>query len=113
MRKFLFLILLALLAGGQAMADSHESGFLDDYSKLQPVPGSERVSRYLAPGANEKLAKVAAILIPQPTVIIAKDSKFRGAKPDDLKAVADVFHAVLAQELGKDFVIARTRRRAC
>lgn len=107
MRTNFLLLLTVLLSIGQVFADSHESGFLDDYSKLQPVPGSERVSRYLAPGANEKLAKITAILIPQPTVIIAKDSKFRGAKPDDLKAVADVFHAVLAQELGKDFVIAQ------
>lgn len=104
-RMILLAVLLAL--SSHSLADSDESGFLDDYSRLEPIPGSERVSRYLAPGATEKLAKVTAVMIPQPTVIIAKDSKYRGAKPDDLKAVADVFQAVMAEELGKDFVIAQ------
>lgn len=107
MRTSLFLFLALLLSGGQAIADSHESGFLGDYSRLEKVAGSPNVSRYLAPGASEKLAKVTTILVPQPTVIIAKDSKYRGAKPDDLKALADAFQAIMIEELGKDFVIAQ------
>lgn len=106
-RMILLAVLLAL--SSHSLADSDESGFLDDYSRLEPVPGSERVSRYLAPGATEKLAKVTAVMIPQPTVIIAKDSKFQGAKPDDLKALADSFQALMAEQMGKDFMIAQNQ----
>ncbi len=63
-------------------AEDSDSGFLDDYSKLEPIAGTNaRV--YNAPGAFESFKNYKAVMIDQPEFIIAADSKYRGGKPKD------------------------------
>lgn len=45
---------------------------------------------YRPPGAFEQLAKYNKVMIDQPEIWIDPDSKYRGAKPDNLKAIADL-----------------------
>lgn len=45
---------------------------------------------YAAPGVFERLGAYTAVMIDQPEIWIADDSDYRGAKPDDLKAIADL-----------------------
>ena len=64
--------------------------FLSDYTKLtfrKSAKGPEY--GYIAPGALEKLANYTGVMVDQPEVIISPQSDYKGAKPDDLKAVAE------------------------
>jgi hypothetical protein len=85
---------LAVLAGsGVALAAdvTYDQTFLTDYSKLTPRQsdkGTEWI--YLAPGAKQKLAKYSAVMVDQPEVMISPQSEYKGAKPDDLAAVANM-----------------------
>jgi hypothetical protein len=81
-------------------ADDSESGFLDDYSILEPIAGTDaRV--YNAPGAFENFKNYKAVMIDQPEFIIAADSKYRGVKPDEAKAVADFMRQKMSEAVSK------------
>jgi hypothetical protein len=102
--RYNFLSVLAvtavmLLASGANAGDS-DSGFLDDYSKLQPIAGTgARV--YHAPGALEAFKNYKAVMIDQPEFIIAADSKYRGIKPDEAKTVADLMRQKMSEAVSK------------
>jgi len=81
-------------------AFSEDSGFLDDYSKLELIPGTDaRV--YHAPGAWENFKNYKAVMIDQPEFIIAADSEYRGVKPDEAKAVADMMRQKMSEAVSK------------
>jgi hypothetical protein len=64
--------------------------FLNDYSRLAPRQsdrGTEFV--YLAPQAIEKVVKYEGVMVDQPEILVSPDSPYKGAKPDDLLAVAN------------------------
>ena len=65
-----------------------DSGFLADYSQLKAIPGTD-IRMYTAPNAYTDLKNYHAVMIDQPELVIATDSKYKGIKPDDAKAVAD------------------------
>jgi len=93
-------LIAALLLASNATADDSNSGFLDDYSILEPVAGSDaRV--YHAPGAWENFKNYKAVMIDQPVFIIAADSDYRGVKPDQAKAVADVMRQNMSKAVSK------------
>lgn len=89
-----------LLLATQARAEENDSGFLDDYSKLKPVPGTS-VLMYTAPGTLEAYKNYKAVMIDQPEIIIAADSKYRGIKPDEAKAVADAMRLAMSKAISK------------
>ena len=96
--KSLSAALAALFMVSGAVADN--SGFLDDYSKLEPIPGTDaRV--YHAPGAWENFKNYKAVMIDQPEFIIAADSEYRGVKPDEAKAVADLMRQKMSEAVSK------------
>ena len=91
---------VSIALGGLAAAASADSGFLDDYSKLKPqtsAAGQDLV--YVAPGAFEQLAKFTGVMVDQPEIILSADSDYKGAKPDDLKAISDMMRSTLIEEL--------------
>jgi hypothetical protein len=93
-------VTLAMLLASGANADDSNSGFLDDYSKLEPIAGTHaRV--YNAPGALEGFKNYKAVMIDQPEFIIAADSKYRGIKPDEAKAVADLMRQKMSEAVSK------------
>jgi hypothetical protein len=85
-------IAVALLAA--APAHSQESPwagqtFLPDYSKLQPAPGTEGKDYiYINPKVDAIASKYTKVMLDQPEVFIGADSPYKGAKPEDIAAIA-------------------------
>jgi hypothetical protein len=67
---------------------AEDSGFLSDYSQLKTIPGTD-TRMYTAPNAYTDFKNYHAVMIDQPELVIATDSKYKGIKPDDAKVVAD------------------------
>lgn len=101
--------LLATLAPDtHADGPDASSGFLTDYAQLKPRAGTPGDFVYLAPDIDEKLGGYQAILIEQPVLSVAADSKVKGLKPDDAKLVADTFAEVFTHAFAGKLLIAHT-----
>ena len=72
-----------------------ESGFLDDYSKLEASSKLEGVFIYARPGYEDVVKNVTAIIIPQPELFIAPDSKYKGLKANEIKEIADLMRSAM------------------
>lgn len=82
------------------------AGFLTDYSLLQPSQaGQVGTFIYNAPNVAELLVGYDKVIIDQPAVGVAADSKVKSLKPDDAKAVADAFGEILAGEVSKGYTV--------
>ena len=90
----------ALLLSATTGIAADNSGFLTDYSKLKPIDGSSAML-YSAPNAYTDFKNYKAVMIDQPEFVIANDSKYKGVKPDDAKAVADALRAQLSDTVTK------------
>lgn len=84
--------------------DKADSGFLQDYSKLQPVKGTN-IRLYSAQNAFTELKNYKAVMIDQPEFVIAADSKYRGVKPDELKAIADAMRKSMSDAVSKNLPV--------
>ena len=87
---------LALLLGGCA-AKVQKSGFLSDYSKLEPVGGSESFMRYSAPSAT--LDKYRSIILEPITVHFYEHADSGKIDPKDAKHLEQVFYEALKTDL--------------
>ncbi len=98
-------ILLAAGAANTARAESSsdagKEGFLSDYSKLQPVKGDEHEKTWVVADAEKRASKYTSIMIDQPEMFVSPDSKYKGVKPDDLKALADELRDRFREEFEK------------
>ena len=92
------IISLILLVGGCANK-VHESGFLSDYSKLEPVEGSESFLRYIAP--DDVIGKYNAILVEPVTVHFYDKETARKFKPKDVEHLEQVLYDDVKTELEK------------
>jgi hypothetical protein len=98
MTKKLLIAVFALF--GAASAFGQNNDFLTDYSLLEPNTEGRFVSlRYFDPNVIQKLADYKAVLVDQPEIFIAADSKYKGAKGDQLKALADVARLATIERL--------------
>lgn len=66
-----------------------ESGFLDDYSILEKRAGDSINRVYIAPNAMDLLAGYDSLMVDRPEVLLADDTKYKGAKPEDLLALSE------------------------
>ena len=87
-----FLVTANSLTGIAGAQDAtFDKTFLSDYSMLKPkanaTGGTELV--YIAPDAIKGLAKYNGVMVDEPEVLISPQSDYKGAKPDDLKAMAE------------------------
>jgi hypothetical protein len=99
-------IFLAMIAFGPVCAkDIQYSDFLSDYSHLKQSSDAFMDYTYLAPGAENRMANYSAVMIDQPEIFIAPNSKYKGMKPDDMKALADAFRTSMAQALADTYMI--------
>ncbi len=73
------------------------SGFLVDYSEFEAQ--GEGVFTYQTAKGIDALADYEAIMIDQPEIIIAANSKYKGMKPDDMKLISDTLRIVLVKQL--------------
>ena len=81
------------------------SGFMSDYSQLEKVTDGSADYRYIAPGAEERMAQYNAVMIDQPEIFIAIDSPYRGVKPKQLNALADALRAKIAEAMSEDYYV--------
>jgi len=90
---------LTSVALAQAPAQYVEHDFLTDYSLLKPFADGLADYVYISPTAFKDLANYDALVVDQPEIFISPDSKYKGAKPDNLKAIADLMRSSLATRL--------------
>jgi hypothetical protein len=80
-------------------AAGEDIGFLSDYSLLE-VRERDLANRvYVVPDLWERLAGYHAFLVDQPEIFIAPDSKYKGAKGDQLKLLADTVRLATIERL--------------
>ena len=85
--------LLTLMLGFclTASAFGQNNDFLTDYSTLENQEGAFFVHKiYKVPNVEQRLADYNSVMVDQPEIFIADDSKYKGAKGDQLKALADI-----------------------
>ena len=110
-RKFVICAAMAStsLSFSSAQADDLiYSGFMSDYTQLEKVTDGSADYRYIAPGAEDRMAQYDAVMIDQPEIFIANDSPYRGVKPKQLDALADALRAAIAGALSEDLYIVDT-----
>jgi len=87
--KRLLVFVFGLCVATSAVAQNND--FLTDYSKLEKVEGARFVQGiYKVPNMEQRLADYNSIMVDQPEIFIAADSKYKGAKGDQLKSLADI-----------------------
>jgi hypothetical protein len=97
---------LTMTAFGSALAqDLYSSDFLSDYTQLKKSSDKYMDYTYLAPGAPDKMGKYSAVMIDQPEIFVASNSKYKGIKPDDVKQLADAFRGAIAESLSTTYLI--------
>lgn len=109
--SFGHLLICMTLAGISApVAQSHAeeliySGFMSDYTQLRKVTDGSADYRYVAPGAEERMAQYNAVMIDQPEIFIANDSPYRGAKPKQLGAFAESIRTGIASAMSESMYV--------
>ena len=89
------------------LASGQDIGFLTDYSLLETRKADFANRVYIIPDVTERLRDYNAILVDQPEIFIAADSKYKGAKPDQLKLLADTARLATMERLeGSGYTIA-------
>ena len=99
-----FFLTIAALSSALAQ-DLHSSDFLSDYTQLKKSSDKYMDYTYLAPGAPDKMGRYSAVMIDQPEIFVAPNSKYKGMKPDDMKQLADAFRGAIAESLSTTYMI--------
>ena len=92
-------LLIASATLAQAPAQYVEHDFLTDYSLLKPFADGVADYAYVSPTAFKDMANYDAIIVDQPEIFISPDSTYKGVKPDNIKAIADLMRSSLATRL--------------
>ena len=87
-------------------ADVEWSGFLDNYDQLEAIDDPWIDYVYMSENFNKKIAGATTMVIEQPEIFIAPDSKYKGIKPDDMKLLSDSFRETLADSMADLYQIA-------
>jgi len=105
----LMAISAAFLAANIAVAEAPpESGFFDDYSRLGPEEADWVSYSYTRDDFREKIGNARALVIPQPEIFLAPDSKYKGMKPEDMAIISDSMRALVADAFSDSFQITNT-----
>jgi len=97
--KMLAFVLTAVMviAAGCATSKVGETGFLKDYSKLQPGREGGVDQIYLMQGVDFK--RYTKIMMEPVTFYLKEDAKNKGINAEDMKDLSDAFHRAIAKEL--------------
>jgi hypothetical protein len=91
------IVFLLLGAVGAHAQGAGNSGFLDDYSALEPDPDRQGAYRHVNPGVD--LAKYTKVMITPIEVMYDQDSTHKNISPDELKMITDSLYSALLAEL--------------
>jgi len=97
------LISLCLTIGcaGQKLEVKEHSGFLGDYSKLQPGPEGGIDQRYIKEGVNFK--QYNKIMLDQVRFYFKNDAADKGIDADAMKELSDTFNRAMIDALGSAY----------
>ncbi len=93
--------LLVLILGmcGAASAVAQEESFFTDPSLLGPWDQGTFDLGYVVPDALQKAERYNSVMVDQPEIFIADDSKYKGTKPDHMKQLADTGRLAMIERL--------------
>ena len=94
----LFLLFAGCATTSNETAGPKYSGFLSDYSKLQPDPDASGAERYRNPAIDMK--KYNKVLLEKIKVSLKDDTQYKAVDPDALKAMSDYLREAISRELG-------------
>ena len=105
--SFLLLILLGLFALSQyGCGGAHsaaKTGFLKDYSQLEPHPEDDGRFRYINP--NIDASKYNKFIVDPVAINLSKEGKDENIDPEEMKKLAKFFRKQIAVELNKGYQI--------
>ena len=93
-----FLWLVVGLCWGASVYAQHES-FFSDPSLLKPWDKGTFDLGYVDPDIVQKAQRYDSVMVDQPEIHVAADSKYKGAKGDHLKQLADVGRLAMIERL--------------
>ena len=79
------------------------SGFLSDYSKLEPDPDGSKAMRYRNPAADMK--KYNKVMIDKIVISLKDDAEYKAIDPEEMKTLTDYFREAIVRELGSDYPV--------
>jgi hypothetical protein len=93
----MMMVAFVLMANtGWAKKEMRKSGFLSDYSKLEPDKGYADFG-YVKEGFNWK--PYDKIMIDHLVFFLSKDAEYKAIQPDELKEISDVWHRAFIESL--------------
>jgi hypothetical protein len=92
-----FTLIVALCSAVSVTAQ--EQSFFTDPSLLQPWDQGTYDLGYVAPDIMVKAQRYDSVMVDQPEIFVADDSKYRGAKPDHLKQLVDTARRAMIERL--------------
>ena len=84
------------------------SGFLESYAKLEPADAPWISFIYTADDLRDVLGETRAVVVPQPEIFLAPNSKYKGISPDEMKVLADTMQAIVIEALADNYQIAQS-----
>ena len=97
MTKRFLLIVVGMCT--MASATAQDESFFTDPSLLRPWDQGTFDLGYVDPDITQKGQRYNSVLIDQPEIFIADDSKYKGAKPDHMKQLADTARLAMIERL--------------
>jgi hypothetical protein len=91
------LLVLGLCCAASAAAQ--EESFFTDPSLLAPWDQGTFELGYVDPDITQKGQHYNSVLVDQPEIFVADDSKYKGAKPDHMKQLADTARLAIIERL--------------
>ncbi len=88
---------ICMLIGCSSKNNLKPSGFLSDYSRLQPGNKDQAIKRYVAPSVD--FSKYKKVMIDKVIFYFDPSSKPIGVNPDELEMLAKYFEEALVEEL--------------
>ncbi len=105
-RNYFFILVgisVFISAGCGAGTQAAKTGFLKDYSKLQPHPDIDGRHRYINP--NIDASKYNKFIIDPVAINLSKKGKERDIDPKEIAKLAKHFRKKIGEELRKDYQI--------
>jgi hypothetical protein len=97
MTKRFILIVVGLCS--MASATAQEDSFFTDPSLLGPWDQGVFDLAYTDPDILQKAQRYDSVMVDQPEIFIADDSKYKGAKPDHMKQLVDTARLAMTERL--------------
>jgi hypothetical protein len=97
--SMLKILMLVLGICGVGLANAQENSFFTDPSLMKPWDQGTFELGYVHPDVLQIARRFDSVMVDQPEIHMAVDSKYRGAKGDDLKQLADVARLATIERL--------------